>query len=86
MDPCIHSGGAQKGGLYSPIGQWFKGELRGFLHSFLSKDHLQHSGVLNPDSIQTMIEDHLSGRRDYSLQLWSIVALEASYRSTSKIR
>jgi hypothetical protein len=24
--------------------------------------------------------DHLSGRRDYSLQLWSVVALEGWYR------
>jgi asparagine synthase (glutamine-hydrolysing) len=70
----------KKVGFDSPIGQWFKGELRGFLHGFLSKDNLQRSGILNPDSVQTMIADHLSGRRDYSLQLWSIVALEGWYR------
>ena len=70
----------KKVGFDSPIGQWFKGELRGFLNNFLSRAHLKQSGILNPETVQTMIADHLSARRDYSLQLWSIIALEGWYR------
>jgi asparagine synthase (glutamine-hydrolysing) len=70
----------KKVGFDSPIGQWFKGELREFLQVFLSKAHLKKSGLLDPDSVQALIADHLSGRRDYSLQLWSIIALEGWYR------
>ena len=70
----------KKVGFDSPIGQWFKGELQGFLNNFLSKAHLKRSGILDPETVQTMISDHLSARRDYSLQLWSIIALEGWYR------
>jgi len=70
----------KKVGFDSPIGQWFKTELRPFLETFLSKDQIAKSGLLNPAGVQTVIKDHLSGKKDYSLQLWSIIALEAWYR------
>jgi len=70
----------KKVGFDSPIGQWFKGELRDFLQTFLSPEHLKRSGMLDSNSVQSIIADHLSGRRDYSLQLWSILALEGWYR------
>jgi asparagine synthase (glutamine-hydrolysing) len=70
----------KKVGFDSPIGQWFKGELRPFLQSFLSKDHLKKSGMLDPDCVQSIMADHLAARRDYSLQLWSVIALEGWFR------
>jgi asparagine synthase (glutamine-hydrolysing) len=70
----------RKVGFDSPIGQWFKGELRPFLHSFLSREQIQRSGLLDGEKVQEVISDHLLGRRDYSLQLWSLIALEAWYR------
>jgi len=70
----------KKVGFDSPIGQWFKGELRGFLHEFLSPEQIRASGMLNPSAVQNLIADHMSGRKDYSLQLWSILALEAWFR------
>jgi asparagine synthase (glutamine-hydrolysing) len=70
----------KKVGFDSPIGQWFKDELRPFLQSFLSREQVRQSGILNPEKVQEIVGDHLSGRRDYSLQLWSLVALEAWHR------
>jgi asparagine synthase (glutamine-hydrolysing) len=70
----------RKIGFDSPIGQWFKAELRPFLTGFLARDHVARSGLLDPLRTQAMIAEHLSGRRDYSLQLWSVIALEAWYR------
>ena len=70
----------KKVGFDSPIGQWFKDELKGFLTNFLSKEQVAKSGLLNPDAVQQMIGDHIAGVKDYSLQLWSVVALEAWYR------
>ncbi len=69
-----------KVGFDSPIGQWLKGELREFLTCFLSREHVARSGLLDGGAVQRVIGDHLSGRRDYSLQLWSLLALEAWYR------
>lgn len=70
----------KKVGFDSPIGQWFKTHLRGFVDSFLSREQIAKSGILNPAAVQIIINDHMSGRKDYSLQLWSIIALEAWYR------
>ena len=70
----------KKVGFDSPIGQWIKDELRQFLLAFLSPEHVQRSGMLNPSVVQELIHEHLSGRRDYSMQLWNIIALECWYR------
>jgi len=70
----------RKVGFDSPVGQWFKGELKGFLLSFLSRENVARSGLLDPDNVAALIAEHLSGRRDYSLQLWSLLALETWFR------
>ncbi len=70
----------KKVGFDSPIGQWFKDELRGFMLEFLSRDNVERSGVLSYEGVSRVLGDHLSGRRDYSLQLWSILAIEAWHR------
>jgi asparagine synthase (glutamine-hydrolysing) len=70
----------RKRGFDSPIGEWIKGELRGFAERFLSQENIKRSGLLNPEQVAGLLSDHLSGRRNYSLQLWSILALEAWYR------
>ncbi|HVY60580.1 MAG TPA: asparagine synthase (glutamine-hydrolyzing), partial [Planctomycetota bacterium] len=59
----------KKVGFDSPIGEWFKGELREFLTSFLSRENIERSGLLRPDGVAQLLEDHLAGRSDYSLQL-----------------
>ena len=41
---------------------------------------MQRSGLLDPGAVQKLVGDHLSGVKDYSLQLWSVIALEAWYR------
>ncbi len=55
-------------------------ELREFVLRFLSPAHVERSGLLSPAGVQRVIGEHLSGARDYSLQLWSILVLEAWYR------
>ncbi|MCC6630822.1 MAG: asparagine synthase (glutamine-hydrolyzing) [Gammaproteobacteria bacterium] len=70
----------RKVGFDSPIGQWFKSDLAGFLSAFLAPEQVQRSGLLDPGAVQKLVGDHLSGVKDYSLQLWSVIALEAWYR------
>ena len=70
----------KKVGFDSPIGQWFKGALKNFLTTFLSPEHIANSGLLDAKKVQGLIQDHLSNRKDYSMQLWSLVALEGWYR------
>lgn len=70
----------RKVGFDSPIGQWIKDELQGFTRQFLAREHIERSGLLNYDAVNQVLGEHLAGKRDYSLQLWGILALEAWYR------
>lgn len=69
-----------KVGFDSPIGHWFKHELRGFLQEFLARDQIARTRLLNPAAVEQMIGLHLAGRQDYSLQLWSVIMVEAWHR------
>jgi len=70
----------RKVGFDSPVGQWYRGELKSFLLSFLSREHVKRSGLLDPAAVEALVGEHLSGARDHSLQLWSLVALETWHR------
>jgi asparagine synthase (glutamine-hydrolysing) len=70
----------KKVGFDSPVGQWFKDELRPFLATFLAPQEVARSGLLDPAAVQQVINDHLAGKRDSSLQLWTLVALETWHR------
>ncbi len=70
----------KKVGFDSPVGQWFKDSLRPFLERFMAPEQVARTGLLNPAAVGEMVADHLAGRRDYSLQLWSLVTLEAWHR------
>jgi len=69
-----------KRGFDSPIGQWVKEDLREFVLNFLSREHVGRSGLLDPEVVQQLLGEHLSGRRDYYIQLWSLLTLECWYR------
>ncbi len=70
----------KKVGFDSPIGQWIKDELRGFMSEFLSIEHVQKSGLFDPMAVRSLLAEHLSGKRDYSMQLWSLLTVEAWHR------
>ena len=70
----------KKVGFDSPIGQWLKVELKDFLLEFLSPENVARSGLLDPDAVTGLVTEHLAGRRDFSLLLWSLISLETWYR------
>ncbi|MCX6880608.1 MAG: asparagine synthase (glutamine-hydrolyzing) [Verrucomicrobia bacterium] len=70
----------KKVGFDSPIGQWIKDELRGFMSSFLSPEQIKKTGLFNPAAVQQLLAAHLAGQNDYSLQLWSLLSVEAWHR------
>jgi len=70
----------KKVGFDSPIGEWFKTELSGFLKNFLAAKEIDRTGILNPQAVRDLVASHDTGKRDFSLHIWSIVALEMWYR------
>lgn len=70
----------RKMGFGMPVGKWFRGELKEFLsETLLSKASLER-GYFKPESIRFMAKQHILGKADYSMQLWSLLMLELWHR------
>ena len=50
------------------------------MSEFLSVEQVKMSGLFDPMAVQGLLAEHLSGRRDYSMQLWSLLTVEAWHR------
>lgn len=71
---------APKRGLNLPIALWFRDRLRPWMEELLSPERLEQRGHLRPEAVRQIIDEHLAGRRDHSLFLWSLVVLELWYQ------
>ncbi len=64
-----------KGGFIAPINEWFRGELREMILDELSVSRIKEFGCLNPEAVQSLVELHLSGKRNTHPILWSLLCL-----------
>lgn len=62
----------RKQGFSLPISQWIKGEMREMVQDLLSPSSLSGVGLFSPDYVQTILQDHLSGKRDNSRSIWGL--------------
>ncbi|MGA1840846.1 MAG: asparagine synthetase B family protein [bacterium] len=67
-------------GFTLPMGHWFRGPLKGLLDSYLDRKSIEKRGIFDPEMIRRIIEAHLSGKQDLSLQLWGLITLEVWQR------
>ncbi len=65
-----------KKGFGVPLGKWFRGELREELRSVLSEERIRQGGLFRPDYVARLVEDHVSGRRDWRKPLWTLFVFE----------
>lgn len=64
-------------GFFLPVGQWLRGPLRAWADDLLAPPRLAKQGVFNPQPITQLWAEHLSGRRDWTLQIWTILMFQA---------
>ena len=72
--------GRKKKGFGVPVAEWFKGELREPLTDELSPERLRQQGIFEPREVQRLLSEHLSGRRDYRKQLWTLLVFQLWHR------
>ncbi len=65
-----------KMGFGIPIGEWFKGELKNYIKDILYSDEFMKRGFFNPENIKKTVEEHISGKENHGLKIWSLLCLE----------
>jgi asparagine synthase (glutamine-hydrolysing) len=70
----------QKMGFAVPLAEWFRGPLRARVRDALLGERLADTGYFNRAYIAELIEQHQSGRRDYSAPLWTLLMFDAFLR------
>lgn len=66
-----------KKGFGLPLARWFRHELRPLVTAMLDPGRVALGGLLDPVTVERMVRDHLSGRRDHRKEIWSALCVEA---------
>jgi len=69
-----------KAGFAIPVGEWIKGPLRPWAEDLLDPAAMGADGWFDPGIVRRRWHDHLSGRRDSTPALWSILMFQAWLR------
>jgi asparagine synthase (glutamine-hydrolysing) len=65
-----------KQGFALPLGDWFRSRCRGLLTDILLSPAASSRGYFSPRTVQTVLEQHLSGRADHTHRLWALLVFE----------
>ena len=72
-----------KMGFAVPLARWFRGPLRERVREAVLHGELDSTGFFDRGYLQRLVDDHTSGRRDYSQPLWSLMMFEAFLRKVN---
>jgi asparagine synthase (glutamine-hydrolysing) len=68
--------GAIKQGFSAPDASWFKGESIDFVRRLLYRSDAAIYAYLDRATIQALVDDHMAGRQNRRLLIWSLINLE----------
>jgi asparagine synthase (glutamine-hydrolysing) len=66
----------KKAGFGAPVRAWLRGALRPLVDELLSAETIKRRGLFRPAEVRRVIEANLSGREDFSLQVFQLLTLE----------
>jgi asparagine synthase (glutamine-hydrolysing) len=67
---------AVKQGFSAPDGSWFKGESIDYVHQIIFNDKANIYEFLNREAIQQLDSEHLTGKQNRRLLIWSLLNVE----------
>ena len=66
-----------KTGFSIPLDQWLRGPLKTWAYDLLTPARLRQQGLFNPARVETMLNQHMSGRRNHGYWLWNVLMAQA---------
>jgi asparagine synthase (glutamine-hydrolysing) len=83
MEPYLPRGVLyrQKMGFAVPLARWFRGPLQNRVRKALASGRLLDTGLFDPEYVRSLLDTHLSGLRDNSAPLWSLLMFDAFLRT-----
>ncbi len=67
---------SEKQGFSAPDASWFRGESVRYLERTLMRDNAMLYEFLDRKAVQAAVEDHITGRQNRRLLVWSLLSLE----------
>jgi asparagine synthase (glutamine-hydrolysing) len=71
LPPTIVKG--KKKGFTPPLPVWLKHDLRDFVQDTLSPARIRNTGLLRPEAVSQILDDHFAGRRDNNRPIWTLL-------------
>ena len=75
-----------KMGFSVPLAIWFRGPLRQRVRDAVLGDRLKETGWFNPAYLNHLVDEHQTGRCDYSAPLWALMMFEAFLRQVLDVQ
>jgi asparagine synthase (glutamine-hydrolysing) len=74
----------KKMGFRVPLADWFRGPLKQKLRDTLLSEQMVNCGLFNMNTITQWLDDHQSGRREYSAPLWTLLMFASFYKQAEE--
>jgi asparagine synthase (glutamine-hydrolysing) len=69
-----------KMGFPVPLGAWLRGRHRNILDEYVTSERARVRGIFDADFVTRVVGEHVSGERDHSERLWTLVNFEVWLR------
>jgi asparagine synthase (glutamine-hydrolysing) len=66
----------KKMGFGVPLTHWFRNGMKDFLREVLLSEKSLKRGVVKPEMVRNFVEQHTTGKQDFTNQLWTLLMLE----------
>ena len=72
-DEVLHQ---RKAGFAAPVDYWLAHDLREMTDDLLSDHQIRKRGFFDARAVRRFVEEHRSGRQDWSMQIWQLLTFE----------
>jgi asparagine synthase (glutamine-hydrolysing) len=70
----------KKMGFGCPVDQWLRRELKPMAYDALLGPEARARGLMRPDYVRRLLDEHCAGRRNHHTRLWALLMLELWFR------